>query len=65
MDQKRRTLAEGKSVVISKFEKNSSPRILKSNFLCQKIKIFKKSYKNHFWNENNLSSLVIIFVQYL
>jgi hypothetical protein len=34
-DQKRRTLAEGKSVVISKL-KNSTHRILKFEFLCQK-----------------------------
>jgi len=62
-DQKCRTLAEGKSVVIFKFKifKTNISMIKDLNFYV-KIKIFEKFYKNHFLNKNNLLLLVIIFV---
>jgi len=61
-DQKCRTLAEGKSVVIFKLKifKINISRLRILNF-CVKIKLSKKFYKNHFLNKNNLLLLVIIF----
>jgi len=58
-DQKCRTLAKGKSVVIFKFKINIS-KIKILNFYV-KIKILEKFYKNHFPNKNNLLILFIIF----
>jgi len=58
-DQKCRTLAEGKSIVIFKFKINIS-KIKILNFYV-KIKIFETFYKNHFLNKHNLLLLVIIF----
>jgi hypothetical protein len=62
MDQKCRTLAKGKSVVIFKFKifKINISKIKILNFYV-KIKISEKSTKNHFLNKNNLLLLVIIF----
>ena len=61
-DQKCRTLAEGKLVVIFKFKifKTNISMIKNLDFYV-KIKIFKKFYKNHFLNKNNLLLLIIIF----
>ena len=61
-DQKCRTLAEGKSIVIFKFKifKINISKI-KNLIFCVKIKISEKFYKNHFLNKNNLLILVIIF----
>ena len=62
MDQKCRTLAIVKLVVIFKFKifKTNISMIKNLNFYV-KIKFFEKFYKNHFLNKNNLLLLVIIF----
>ena len=60
IDQKCRTIAEGKSVVIFKTFKINISKFKILNFYV-KIKFFEKFYKNHFLNKNNLLLLVIIF----